>query len=233
MITVCLASYNGEKYIESQLRSILVQLGKDDEVIISDDCSKDNTIEIIKTIDDPRISVFINNAKHGYTSNFENALKHANGDRIILSDQDDIWVENKVSIIIDDLKYFDFVVTDAKIVDKNLNVLYNSFWTQRKPYFSKWGDFMKCAYLGCCMAFNRNVLTKALPFPSNKDLCVHDYWLMSIASFYFKVKYEKSPLTLYRRHGNNVSDGGLSKGLSFFGKIQYRIYVIFHLLLRL
>ncbi len=74
-ISVCLATYNGEKYIKEQLNSILSQLGNDDEIIISDDHSTDNTIEIIKSLEDDRIKIFVNNLEKGYSKNFENAIK--------------------------------------------------------------------------------------------------------------------------------------------------------------
>lgn len=226
MISVCIASYNGEKFIGEQLVSIIKQLDDNDEIIISDDGSTDGTLHVIRGLNDNRIKFFVNQGKHGYTGNFENALNHAKGDIVIMSDQDDVWVNDKVKTICTDLQSCDFVVSDAKIVDQDLNLLAESFFALRKPYFSKWGDWMKCGYLGCCMAFNRNVLMKALPFPPNHRLCVHDYWLMLIGSFFFKVKYEMKPLVLYRRHGNNVSDAGMSNGASILEKISYRLYVL-------
>lgn len=232
MISVCIASYNGEKYIGEQLESILKQIDCDDEIIISDDGSTDNTLEVATSYNDKRIKIVMNTNRHGYTGNFENALKSAKGEVIIMSDQDDIWDDNKVKTILEDLQSYDFVVSDAKIVDQNLKCISESFFLLRKPYFNKWGDWAKCGYLGCCMAFNRNVLNKALPFPQNHNLCAHDYWLMLIGAFFFSVKYEKKALVLYRRHGNNVSDAGLSKGVPLSEKISYRLYVLFCLLKR-
>ena len=95
MISVCIATYNGEKYIKEQLDSILPQLKKLDEIIISDDKSKDKTLKIIKTLNDSRIKIFTN-PKKGLISNFENAITKSSGDYIFLSDQDDIWHENKI-----------------------------------------------------------------------------------------------------------------------------------------
>ena len=93
-ISVCIATYNGAKYIEEQVQSILYQLSEKDEIINSDDGSKDNTLAIIKSLNDARIKVIHNTLKHGLVSNFENAIKHADGDYIFLSDQDDIWTSN-------------------------------------------------------------------------------------------------------------------------------------------
>lgn len=232
MISVCLASYNGGNYIKEQIESILKQLDSEDELVISDDGSSDNTTNVIKTIDDPRIILVYNTVKHNYTSNFENALRNAHGEIIILSDQDDVWCDDKVKIICENLIFFDYVTSDAIVVDKDLNVISTSFWSLRTPGYSAFNDFMKCAYLGCCMAFKRNVLNMALPFPKRYDLCPHDYWLQLIGSFYFKVKYEHKPLIYYRRHNGNVSDAGLSKGISIFRKIYYRLYTLVNLVMR-
>ncbi|MEK5777350.1 glycosyltransferase, partial [Acinetobacter nosocomialis] len=99
MISVCLATYNGEKYIVEQLTSILSQLSPTDEVIISDDHSTDETLLLIKSLNDPRIKIITNELGKGYTKNFENAINHSSGDYIFLSDQDDVWVENKVELM--------------------------------------------------------------------------------------------------------------------------------------
>ena len=86
MISVCMASYNGAIFIKQQAVSILNQLGLEDELIISDDGSKDNTLEILASLNDSRIKIYHHSAPHGVVSNFENAIKHASGDYIFLSD---------------------------------------------------------------------------------------------------------------------------------------------------
>ena len=98
-ISVALASFNGEKYIKEQLESILVQLNENDEVIISDDGSLDNTLSIIKNFNDKRIKV-IEGPKMGVKQNFANAISHSNGKYIFLSDQDDIWEPSKVEKVL-------------------------------------------------------------------------------------------------------------------------------------
>ena len=101
MISVCIASHNGEKYIKEQVDSILCQIGSDDEVVISDDGSTDKTLAILEAYNDPRIKVFryVHPCMYRYnfdyaTHNFENALHHAKGDIIFLADQDDFKEEN-------------------------------------------------------------------------------------------------------------------------------------------
>ena len=95
-ISVCLASYNGEKFIFDQISSIISQLAEKDELIISDDSSTDTTLSIIKGFNDHRIKLFPGNTFYNPVYNFENALKQSAGEVIVLSDQDDIWLENKL-----------------------------------------------------------------------------------------------------------------------------------------
>ncbi|MDO5420526.1 MAG: glycosyltransferase family 2 protein [Bacteroides sp.] len=233
LISVCIATYNGEKYIEEQINSILPQLSKFDEIIISDDGSTDRTLEILASINDHRIKILKNNDEHGCASNFENALKHSKGDVIFLCDQDDIWSEKKVQTMLADLSHADMVISDASVVNGNLEIINGSFWQLSSPNRGFWGNIYRFAYLGCCMCFRRCVLMKALPFPKNHKMATHDNWLCVVGLFFFNVYYEKSPLIQYRRHTNNVSEGRLTKSTkSFFFKIKYRIYLLWHLFIR-
>lgn len=224
MISVCMTSYNGEKYIEEQLKSILTQLSSKDEIVISDDGSKDDTCKIIKSLADQRIKLITNESSHGFTHNFENALRHAKGDYIFLSDQDDVWMDNKVQVVMNALQEFDFVTHDCITVDSNFETLSISRFADFKilPGFMR--HFIKSRYLGCCMAFNRRLLDAALPFPSNDFLVEHDIWLAAIGFLYFKVKLIDKPLIYYRRHGKNVSDGGFTDGYSLKTKVKKRGY---------
>ena len=96
MISVCMASFNGNKYIKKQLDSILSQLGIDDEVIIVDDASEDDTVSTIMNFNDPRIKLFENENNTGVIASFERSITLAKGEIIFLSDQDDIWLPNKI-----------------------------------------------------------------------------------------------------------------------------------------
>ena len=186
MISVCIATYNGEKYIKEQLLSILPQLGKKDEVIISDDHSTDNTLDIVKGLNDNRIKIVMNNREKGYTSNFENALSYAIGDYIFLSDQDDIWMSNKVDYCIAELKEYDLVVSDAILINSKGEKIDDSFFYKRNVYYTWLGNIFKFGFLGCCMAFKMNVLKKALPFPKKHLYCTHDNWIFLVAQSFYK-----------------------------------------------
>ena len=109
-----MTTFNGEKFIETQLNSILSQLDRDDEVIICDDGSTDKTLSIIASLNDPRINLFHNSFRN-VILNFESALEKAKGEYIFLSDQDDIWYENKVSELSQVLESYDLVYTNATV----------------------------------------------------------------------------------------------------------------------
>lgn len=224
MISVCVATYNGELYIKEQLKSILKQLGVDDEVVISDDGSKDKTCEIIRSFNDPRIILLINKGTHGFTHNFENALGNAKGDYIFLSDQDDVWYDSKVKDTMNVLKDYDFAVSDCITVDKNMKVLQDSRFKAFNVKVGFLNHLIKSRFLGCCMAFRRSVLDASMPFPKNDFLVEHDIWIAAVAFLYFNSKLIETPLIYYRRHGNNVSEGGFTKGYSTFIKLKKRIY---------
>lgn len=233
MISVCIATYNGEKYIKCQLESILKQLATDDEIIVSDDESTDNTISIINNLNDNRIKVY-NHKKDksllGKTAasfmlasdNFENAINHSKGDYIFLSDQDDIWVEGRVEKMLSLLKTNGMVMCNFSTIDGNDNIITKNVRPNNPVSNSLLCNMLKTPFLGCCMAFQRETLLKTLPFP--KPCIGHDFWigclLMKIGTTY---SYIDTPLHHYRVHGHNVSPTiGKSKNNILF-KISYRI----------
>jgi glycosyltransferase involved in cell wall biosynthesis len=198
-----MATYNGEKYIKEQMDSILCQLSEQDEVVVSDDASSDATISLLQSYNDPRIKIYHNNSRHP-SFNFENALRHAKGEIIFLADQDDKWLDGKVSIMTNALKDADLVLSDCYIGDEDLNIVYDSFL---KLYRCKTGwakNIFKNSYLGCCIAFKSKILSKAMPFPLSSHL-LHDYWLGLIGEFFFKPLIIKDKTLIYRRHDSNAS----------------------------
>ena len=231
MISVCVTTYNGEKYIKEQLDSIVCQLNDNDEIIISDDGSTDKTLAIAKTIDFPNIRIIHHTKENGYTANFEFAISHAKGDFIFLSDQDDVWVQEKVKVCMQLLTLYDMVVSDAIITDQNLNHIDDSFFSSRGVYSSLLGNIYKFGYLGCCMALKRSILKKALPFPKNRLFCTHDNWLFLVSKCYFHTYITPQKLVLYRRHQDTVSTGSINKHEPLSFRIKYRLYLIYHLII--
>ena len=224
MISVCMASYNGAGFIERQILSILNQLSENDELIISDDSSQDETINIIKSLNDSRIKI-LNGNFHSPTYNFENALSKAKGDYIFLTDQDDQWLPNKVETCLNYLQEYDCIVSDCFIVDKNLQIINSSFYKKNRTKTGKFYNLLvRNGYLGCCMAFNRKVLEKSLPFPKNIPL--HDLWIGNVAAFGFSLQFVPEKLIYYCRHGDNASPAGGTSNFPVKTRILNRLYVI-------
>ena len=233
-ISVCLATYNGEKYIREQLDSVLNQLGETDEVVVSDDNSTDSTLDIVRSYRDERIRIFVNNGPRGYSRNFENAILHAKNDILFLCDQDDVWTPDKKQVMLAALEEgYDLVVSDAEVVDAALNTIQASHFDVYGVKTGFWVNWAKTRYIGACMAFRRTVLLKALPFPENTRICAHDYWLTVVSEMYFSTALVSKPLLKYRRHGANASSGGLSSANSLGHKLRVRTYVLVQLLKRL
>ena len=176
-VSVAMATYNGEKYIKEQLDSILVNLQPQDEVIISDDGSQDNTKSLIESYHDQRIHL-IEGPHLGVKQNVGNALSHTSHKIIFLADQDDIWLKDKIDIVLETMKkeQATCVVHDALIVDQNCHSLGKTFFEYKNGGVGIRKNIIRNTYIGCCMAFNRAVLKKALPIPDS-----------------------------YRRHGDNAS----------------------------
>jgi glycosyltransferase involved in cell wall biosynthesis len=233
MNSICIATYNGEKYIHQQLSSILSQINIDDEVIISDDDSTDNTIEIIKSLNDKRIKI-IHGGFHHFKWNFANALQHSKGEYIFLSDQDDIWVEGKYQACLNKLQKVDLICHNSSVVDENLNTIIPSFFDYYHSGAGIIKNSIKNTYFGACMAFNRKVLNAALPLPKTMEIG-HDIWLGLVAESIGKTEFINTPYLLYRRHDTaltNISNDLKSRSKrSLFTKIWSRFVVIYHICL--
>ena len=229
MVSICMATYNGQKDIEKQLRSILPQLDKNDEVIISDDGSTDNTVQILKSLNDSRIKIFHNGSRKGPVGNFENALRESSGQIIFLCDQDDVWFDNKIERHLAGHLNGDLVISDAIVIDEEQNIIFNSFFSQRKSKKGLLNNILRNSYIGCCTSFNRKILDVALPFPA--DIHMHDWWIGLIAELKGKVFFLNEPLMYYRRHNNNASVTLMSK-LPIKQQIINRCVLLRRLILR-
>lgn len=238
-VSVCMATYNGALHIEKQLASILKNLDTNDEVIVSDDNSTDETLEIVRSFNDNRIRVVLNHQDNrGHIRNFENALKHANGEYLFLSDQDDIWFDNKVSTMMKAFEKHDLIVCDCTIVDGEMNVLNKSFYELYASGNGLVKNLIKNTYLGCCMAFKKKVVDKALPFP--KDIISHDTWLGLTGELVGSCYFVPENLQYFIRHGANfsISDGQDAMNdqispYSFWEKMEMRYRLLKNIVKRL
>jgi glycosyltransferase involved in cell wall biosynthesis len=211
MLSIAMATYNGEKYIREQIDSILKQTYQDFELIICDDCSTDNTIKIIQEFccNDVRIHIYKNEKRLGYIKNFEKALCLCRGDYIALSDQDDIWEHNHLELLYKNIEENLLICSNALLVDAN-NISLNS--TMKDIIHIKYipSDrqliFQRLLYMnfvqGSSILISRELLDRAIPFPPEIP---HDYWLAIIAASKSKLIYGDFITLRYRQHTYNVT----------------------------
>ena len=244
MISVCLACFNGQKYIKNQIESILSQLQKDDEIIVSDGGSTDDTIKIISEIKDKRIKLVkldsINDREpnepvfrimNRISKNFESALKHVKGEFIFLADQDDIWLPDKIKRMLPYFEHYCCIVHDCYVTDSNLKVLSDTFFNYIKPNTSFLGTLYRSSFMGCCMAFKKDVLELSLPFPAYP--IEHDTWIGINALSFGKVLCLNDSLIFYRRHTDNVSSCAEGSKNSIYIKLKRRMFILRAIISRL
>ena len=222
-ISVALAAYKGEQYIAAQLESILQQLGENDEVIVSDDYPAGKTRDIVLNMAsaDKRIR-YIEGPGKGVVKNFENAMLGCTGDVIFLCDQDDIWLPDKVESVMNEIRGgAQLVLHDASVTDADLNITDESYFSSHSSDTSYFGNIIRNSFVGCCMAFTRELMAEVMPFPDG--LPMHDWWIALVA---LKKKRKtvmlRKPLILWRRHGDNVTGGKTSLAQ----KVTWRLKII-------
>lgn len=232
LVEILLATYNGEKYIREQLDSILNQTYKNIRILIHDDGSSDNTVYIIKEYEKnyPDKIVFIDDGikTGGAVWNFEHLMKHATAEYIMFSDQDDIWLPDKIEISLKEVLELEkkygketpiLVYTDAIVIDEKKNVLSKSFWKYTKIKGEKisLGRSLETSLgLGCTMMINNSLLKKSIPF--SKNTIAHDMWVSMVGVCFGKVKYINKGTLLYRQHSSNVSGAEKSNLITLIKK---------------
>lgn len=209
-ISVCMACYNGALYIKEQIASILPQLEAEDELIIIDDCSADETGRIITEMKDSRIQYIRNSSNLGVNRSFEKAIKMAENEYIFMTDQDDLWTEGRVQRMLKELQKGKLLVSGNSIAidaagqktDYDLGTLY-------KADSEKYGKNIlriftgKAYYYGCAMAFHRNLKKVILPFPSYIES--HDLWIAMAANMLKSNAHVEETVLKRRIHGKNAS----------------------------
>ena len=205
LISIAMATYNGEKFLSQQLDSILVQTYTNLEIIICDDCSTDATCHILEQYCnmDARIKFFKNEYNLGLVKNFERTFSFCSGEYIALCDQDDIWLPNKIEVLLQNIKNCDLVHSDAILIDDENSTIQKSFSSYANKDSSK--DFLDYMFsnnvTGCTAMFKKSLLYDNLPFPNSVH--VHDWWLAILAAKKSCIAYVDEPLVLYRQHNNN------------------------------
>ncbi len=211
MISIAMATYNGEKYIREQLDSILNQSVKDFELIVCDDCSKDSTVKILNeyAAKDSRIKLFINKTNLGYVQNFLQALKLCSGKWIFLSDQDDIWGVNKIECFMDVIRSkndeVNMIVSDFDNFPVDNSIKF--FKSSKKVIPISFKKCVKvCSFAGMSMCINQKVVPVVLGNGIENHI-FHD-WEISLISSHGKDNkcYFLNLITAHHRiHENNAS----------------------------
>jgi glycosyltransferase involved in cell wall biosynthesis len=229
-VSVCMATYNGEKYIHRQLTSILDQLSDDDEVVVVDDCSTDGTVATIARIGDRRIGVHINDRNRGEVFSFDRAMMLAKNDFLFLSDQDDVWVPGRVTLM------------RQRLVDSGASVVASNFrWVtaaevpidvpyagvaahDSRRHFGNIVDIFlgKTNYFGCAMALRREFVPMVLPIPSFVES--HDLWIALASNFVGSNVHIDDSTLLKRKHDQNVTSTVSARSL--YRKLKSRIVFV-------
>ena len=207
-ISVALAYYNGGKYIEKQVYSILGQLGDEDELIISIDDAADGSMELLERLADQDGKIrLLTGPGQGVVKNFEHAIAACRGDIIFLSDQDDIWKKNKVERVMRAFQEndVDVILHNAELMDGDEVIQCGAtMFDYRGSRTGLFKNFVKNSYVGCCMAFRSRIRDVILPIP--EEMYMHDYWIGTIGEKMGGCGLLKECLIQYRRHEDNVTD---------------------------
>lgn len=208
-IDILMATYNGEKYLVEQLDSIINQTYRNWNLLIRDDNSTDKTLEIIQNYHkkDKRIKILKDNKGNlGIVRNFEELLKSSESEFIMFSDQDDIWVENKLDMylkMIEKIKNKGFMIhSDAILFDKNKsNILKDTFISKKAINKGLENVFFNYFVQGATILISKEIKNFILPFP--KEVYLHDRYIHLISELFFERIFVNKALIYYRQHGDN------------------------------
>lgn len=223
-VSICIATYNGEKYLKEQMDSILEQVSSGDEVIVVDDCSTDNTLLILKQYGDTRIKIFKNDVNKGHVYSFGRSISLANNEVIFMADQDDVWIAGRVELMKKELLSGKglLVSSNSGFMDVNGNPLEyyldGVHSVDSDKYFKNILAIFtgKTNYYGCAMAFSKRLNEVILPIPEYVES--HDLWI-AMAGNLLRANLHLDEETFNRRiHGNNAS----IVNRSLFSKLRSR-----------
>ncbi len=212
-VSVALCTYNGEKYIEEQLTSILRQTRLPDEIVVSDDGSSDRTLEIVSSVlegSGVELRILKNSGTHGVVGNFYNAMSSCSGDIIFTSDQDDFWREDKVELMLRPFVESEknvLVFSNALLVDREGASLGGDLWSTlsydpEKEEKDMFGLLLnRCVVTGAAMALRKSLFELCGMAPEG---WLHDGWMAVNAVILGNVCPINEQLLFYRQHGNNI-----------------------------
>jgi glycosyltransferase involved in cell wall biosynthesis len=236
MIEILLSTYNGEKYLEEQIQSIVNQTFTDWILTIRDDCSNDDTLKIIQGFCNkfPE-KIFLKNDNFenaGTIKSFYNLLVNSTKDYIMFCDQDDIWLKDKIKFSIDEMCKKEtekgkntplLFFTDLQVVNENLQTISNSFFDYSGINFKenpKFSDIaVRNSVTGCTILMNRAAVKTILPINSKAEM--HDIWAALCVAKNGYVFGNKQAAILYRQHTQNIIGAKKKKIFSlYFGALK-------------
>ena len=234
-ISVCMATFNGEDFILEQTNSILNNLGPDDELIIVDDCSNDQTVKIVSNLNDERIKLIINKKNRGEVFSFNRALTYATNKFIFLSDQDDVWLNGRAKLMIQAFKSSnaDLLTSNFSWIDKSgcsLNIHYDGVFSKNSfRYINNIIDIFigKTNYFGCAMVMKKEFLKIILPIPGFTES--HDLWIALAANLLKRNIHIDNKTLLKRFHENNTTSTISNR--NFQQKIWSRVIFLISIIL--
>lgn len=223
LISIAMCTYNGERFIKEQIDSILEQTYSNFELIITDDCSSDKTIEIIQNYqeNDTRIKLYQNEVNLGFVKNFEKAISLCRGEYIALADQDDIWKKDKLKTFIEKIGENVLIYSDALLIDEYSESMEKELIRPDKELIS--GSNNRAFLLENCVSGNTLMFKKALVnyiLPIPEDVSFHDIWIAFVASTYGSIIFTDEPMTYYRRYAEQVTKKRVKDYESFFDRFE-------------
>jgi glycosyltransferase involved in cell wall biosynthesis len=221
-LSVCLATFNGARFLREQIDSVLSQLRPGDEFLVADDGSSDDTVRILESYGS-RLRVVATDRVGGVVDNFERVLMQARGDLIALCDQDDVWMAGRADFMRQRLRDATLLMMNGDVVDGDLRPTGQDI----EQFVRFRGGFLRTLasnhYVGCCMAFRRELLGVALPFP--RKILWHDWYLALVAELLFTTEFSARKTLLFRRHGANASNTGQRSRNSLSKKLRSRFWM--------
>jgi len=222
-LSICIATYNGSQFINQQLLSIFPQLRSGDEILIADDGSSDDTVEQALALGH-QIRIVSSVRVGGVVANFERVLGAACGDGVVLCDQDDVWLPGRLDAIRSALEANQLVLINGEVVDEHLQYRGQTVFQAVGVRSGFWTNLLKNSFIGCCMAFRRELLERVLPFPHGVPW--HDWYIGLVAERTGSITRLPQVSMLYRRHGANFSPTGEKSRNSFWQKLRMRFAVM-------
>jgi len=206
LVSVAMTTYNGSRFLRRQLDSLIDQIYRPLEIVVSDDCSVDGTLDILEEYQRrfPDILRFSQNIENlGFTKNFEKAISMCRGYYIALCDQDDVWAPEKIQLLVEGIRDRDMIHSDARLIDDEDRIIAESLTSfAGKDAFADFPRLlMRNSVTGCTALLKKPLADRAIPFPR---LTPHDYWLALLAADGNGIGYLPNSLVDYRQHGTNA-----------------------------